>query len=58
MTIVTLKIRSMSPKSNYLLMFSDCCIRFSLVKLLPLIKKIECRQDLFIEFHEHCHLEN
>ena len=45
--VVTLKIRSRSPKSNHFFPPSWWCICASLVKFHPLVKEIMCTQTFF-----------
>ena len=45
--VVTLKIRSRSPKSNHFTPLSWWCISVSLVKFQPLLKEIVCTQTFF-----------
>ena len=48
--VVTLKIRSRSPKSNHFFSPSWWCICASLVKFQPLVKEIVCTQTFFCLF--------
>ena len=45
--VVTLKIRSRSPKSNHFFPSYWCCICASLVKFHPLVKEIMCTQTFY-----------
>ena len=57
---VTLKIRSRSPKSYMYQLFttSQQCIYASLIKIHPLVKKIDCRKGLFLQSVNDGDLEN
>ena len=46
---VTLKIRSMSPKSNHFFPMSQWCFCASLVKIHRLVQEVECRQGSFLQ---------
>ena len=43
--VVTLKIRSRSPKPNQLFIMSQCYIHANLVKIHPLVHEISCIQE-------------
>ena len=47
--VVTLKMRSRSPKTNCFFPLSQWCFCSSLVKIHQLVQEIECRQGLFLQ---------
>ena len=42
---VTLKIRSRSPRPNYLFIMSQCYIQANLLKIHPKVHEISCKQE-------------